>query len=616
VAAGVVLRDGDGPARTLGYGDVRVLAGTAREGQILARALARLGVPCVAFKQKGLFQTGEAADLLDVLRAVEDPGDPGCRARAMLTPLFGYRLADLEGLAAMPGDHPVLQQLQDWRQLGRERQFPRMLESMLVDSGLVRRLRLRSGNERALTNYLHLAELLASAGAEGATGLEALTRRLNRWIQGLELPAGREPDLQRLEGQDDAVQIMTLHASKGLEGGIVAVFAHSQGQANILHRFHLEGRRCATFDRGLEPYRTLIDDGEREEEERLMYVALTRARALLILPCYLETSAKGEPLHPGSDYRVVNRRLLALADGDQRPDLFRRKDAELPEGLGAQVPDPDLSGWALPALAPAPAPDFPEARRLARPAFNASYTSITALLARRTVRAETPDLDTDQPAVAAPAGQLPRGPQTGQAIHELLEAEDTREAMALAFEPWWQDPSRRARVRAVLAEHGLASRWDDLAARMVHGALNTVLPDRDGPGGPLGVHDRLLREMGFQARFLDTGDYLNGSMDAVYERDGAAWFLDWKTDTLASYGPEALAAHVAEHFTVQFRIYARVLLDFLGIADEAAYERRFGGIHYVFLRSPGAVLSFRPTWAEVAGWDAYLRDLHRMVAHA
>lgn len=616
VSAGVVLQDGDGPARALGYGDVRVLVGTGREGQVMARALARLGVPCVAFKQKGLFQTSEAADLLDVLRAVENPRDAGRRARAMLTPFFGYRLEDLEGLAAMPEDHPVLRRLQDWRQMGRERQFPRMLEAMLVDSGLVRRLRLRSGNERALTNYQHLAELLSSAGSEGAPGLEALIRMLNRWIRGLELPAGKEPELQRLEGQADAVQIMTLHASKGLEGGIVAVFAHSAGNAGILHRFYLGGQRCAAFDPGLEAYKDLIADVVREEEERLMYVALTRARALLILPCYLEQDAKGVPRHPGSAYRVANRRLRALALGHQRPDLFCRKDAVLEESLGTRIPDVALPGWTLPALAQAPPPDFEELRRQARPTFNASYTSIAALLKRRTQPAYAADLDTGAPGIPAPAGQLPRGPQTGQAIHELLEVEDTQEALDLPFGPWWQDPARRARVRAVLAEHDLAPKWDAPAAQMVHAALNTVLPDRDGPGGPLGVHDELLREMNFQARFLDTGDFLNGSMDAVYERDGAAYFLDWKTDTLDGYGQEALAAHVAEHFTVQCRIYTRVLLDYLGIGDEDAFERRFGGIHYVFLRGPGAVLTFRPTWAEVAGWDAFLRDLHRMVAHA
>jgi len=618
VQAGVVLTDTrKGLATVLGYGDVRVLVGTGNEGRLVARALARLGVPCVAFKQRGLFQTDEAKDLRDVLRAVEQPRDPGCRGRAMLTPFFGYRLADLEGLSAMPEDHPVLQRLQDWRKLGQERQFSQLLEAMLRDSGLIERLRLQSGNERALTNYLHLAELLA--GTTGAFDLAAMTRQLHRWIEGQEQPAGEDPELQRLEGQDDAVQVMTLHASKGLEGGIVAVFAHSEGRKNVLHRFYQDGRRCATFGAGAALYEKEIELETNAEEERLMYVALTRAKAHLILPCYLEETKKGEPIHPKSDYRVVNRRIRALATVDpSHPELFCRKEVGLGGGPGTRTQAVDLSGWTLPELKPAPVFPYEQARQGARPTFNASYSSIMTRLKHLARRADSPpvELETEPAELPAKAEGLPRGPQTGQSIHELLEVEDTAQAMALDFRPWWQEPARRSRVRALLAEHDLAPRWDEPAAQMVHAALRVPLPDRAGPGAPLGVHDHLLREMGFQARFLDTGDFLNGSMDAVYERDGLAWFLDWKTDTLAAFDEDTMAAHVEEHFTVQCRIYTRVLLDWLGILDEAGYERRFGGIHYVFLRGGPAVLTFRPSWAEVQAWEPYFRELHEKVAHA
>jgi len=151
---------------------------------------------------------------------------------------------------------------------------------------------------------------------------------------------------------------------------------------------------------------------------------------------------------------------------------------------------------------------------------------------------------------------------------------------------------------------------------MVHAALRVPLPTRNGAAAPLGVHEHLLREMGFLARFLDTGDFLTGYMDAVYQRDGLAYFLDWKTNTLPDYAPATVAAFVQEHFAIQAKIYTRVLLDYLGILDAAGYERRFGGIHYVFLReSPPAVHTFRPTWAEIEGWERDFRDLHQMVAH-
>ena len=196
VEAGVIIQDLAAPERTrrLDYGDVQVLVGTVNEGRLVAKALGRLGVPCVAFKQKGLFQSDEARDLLDLLRAVERPNDPGRRARALLTPFFGYRLADLDGLAAMTEDHPVVQKLQDWHQLGRQRQFPLMLEAILERSGLIRRLRLTTGNERALTNFLHLTELLTAAGSHGAADLRgpgAPAEPLGR--EARNCPPGRTP---------------------------------------------------------------------------------------------------------------------------------------------------------------------------------------------------------------------------------------------------------------------------------------------------------------------------------------------------------------------------------------------------------------------------------------
>jgi exodeoxyribonuclease V beta subunit len=623
VEAGVVIRDPAAPERDrrLHYGDVQVLVGTMNEGRLVAKALGRIGVPCVAFKQKGLFQSDEARDLLDLLRAVERPNDPGRRARALLTPFFGYRLADLDGLGALTEDHPVVQKLQDWHQLGRQRQFPLMLEAILERSGLVRRLRLDTGNERALTNFLHLAELLASAGSHGATDLEALVRLLNRWVEKLELPPGENAELQRLEGQEQAVQILTLHASKGLEAGIVAVFALSPGRKPALFRFYQDGRRCYTLGKeGKDAYGEPIRAEENGEQERLMYVALTRAKAQLILPCFLAENAKGVPAHPPSAYQVVNRRLRAVAlDESYRPDLFSRTDVEITEDAGPGVQAVDLRGWTMPALPAAIDPDFAEARRRARPAFTTSYSALERHLEHRATRPDSGpvDLEPDAPgAEPAKASALPRGAQTGQAIHELIEPEDTALALAEDFPLWWQDPARKARVRAKLAEHGLSAQWDEEAARMVQAALRVPLPTRNGEAAPLGVHDHLLREMGFLARFPDTADFLAGFMDAVFQRGEFAYFLDWKTNSLDGYSPEAIAAFVQEHFAVQAKIYTRVLLDYLGILDQDGYERRFGGIHYVFLReSPPAVHTFRPTWAEVQGWEQDFRDLHQMVTH-
>ena len=608
--------------RTLHYGDVQVLVGSRKEGRLMAAALGRIGVPSTLFKQKGLFASEEARDLLDVLCAVERPLDPGRRARALLTPFFGHRLQDLDRIGALPDDHAAIRQLQHWQKLGEQRQFHLMLESMLSDSGLILRLCLRTGSERALTNHLHLAELLSTRALPGAADLEGLVRLLRRWISDQEKPAGEDSDLQRVEGQDRTVQILTLHISKGLEAGIVAVFAFNPGLMNPrLHRFHLgNGQRAYTVGSKNGPYQAQIKEEEAGEQERLMYVGLTRAKALLILPCAVVNTAKGKPSHPQSAYKVVNRRLRPVADqGTFRPDLFQRCTPDLPEQRDRSREQVDLSGWRMPPCPDPEAPDYANARQQAWPSFTTSYTQLERILKQQAAPLETilADREPDAPEATASAGDvLPRGSQTGQAIHELIEAEDCAQALAQGFAAWWESPARKEAVRSTLAGHGLEPRWDGPAARMVHAALTVPLPNRDGSAAPLGVHDLLLREVAFLSRFEETGDFLEGYMDAVYVRDGLTSFLDWKTNTVPPYSPDVLAAFFEEHFAIQAKIYTLVLLDHLHLDDEASYERGFGGIHYVFLRATlPALHSFRPSWTQIQAWRQDLQTLHTKVAH-
>jgi exodeoxyribonuclease V beta subunit len=100
-------------------------------------------------------------------------------------------------------------------------------------------------------------------------------------------------------------------------------------------------------------------------------------------------------------------------------------------------------------------------------------------------------------------------------------------------------------------------------------------------------------------------DFLGGSLDALFEKDGRAYFLDWKSNSLPDYGPEALATCVSSHYNLQVRIYTLAILRFLGVTSEAAYEARFGGALYVFLRGlpEGGVWGFRPAWSEVLAWE-------------
>ena len=125
--------------------------------------------------------------------------------------------------------------------------------------------------------------------------------------------------------------------------------------------------------------------------------------------------------------------------------------------------------------------------------------------------------------------------------------------------------------------------------------------------------------------FRSTRGFLVGSMDVVLRHEGRAYFLDWKSDAVASvtrrdcvdFSPERLVAYVDDAYALQREIYTVALLRFLGVANESDYEARFGGVLYVFLRPFGApdhepgrgVVCSRPTFAEAQGYEEKLRQL-------
>jgi exodeoxyribonuclease V beta subunit len=114
----------------------------------------------------------------------------------------------------------------------------------------------------------------------------------------------------------------------------------------------------------------------------------------------------------------------------------------------------------------------------------------------------------------------------------------------------------------------------------------------------------------------DVRGYVRGSLDLAFEEviDGQrlTYFADWKSDSLASYAPDALARHVAGHYEEQVRLYTLAVVRLLGVRSRADHAARFGGLLYCFLRGfdgeGGGLFTARPSWEEIVAWDERLRD--------
>jgi exodeoxyribonuclease V beta subunit len=591
----------------------------------MARALKELDLRAVLYRQDGLFDGPEAAACRDLLLAIQTPYDEALRAKALLGPFFGLSFAEAEEARDLPEGHPLLTRLFGWRELAQEGRYGELFTRLVSESGLSQRLLFLDPSQRALTNLLHILELLQQEAWSGHCTLTSLAIQVQRWIDGLDRPAVEDGETQRLERQGGAVQILTMHKAKGLQAPLVVLFGGtSAGMASTLHRYHEPGtgaRRTWVGSVRTAPaaVQALIAQEEQDEGERLAYVALTRAEAQLLLPRFVPGAAPPDARsnfdaegHPKAGlYRGINRRLEALVGTCAAPKASPGIEVIPRSGVPAEVDLPVPEPWAV-ALPPAPVrPDFQALRRRACPTWIFSYTGLQQGLERLGTEASPLEEDREPTLPGGPRG----GKKLGVQVHACLQMVDLGTFAGADLATWKALPATLA-----LAE-GLPLEGRAETLRWIHQAMTLPLPLPDGGTVVLAEADEALRELDFLTPYPQRGDFLTGSIDLLFQTRGRAYVLDWKTNRLPGYGAGHLEEAIQGSYLLQVKIYTVTTCRFLGITDRDHYERAFGGVVYLFLRGlpDGGVWTCRPSWEDLRAWERDLEDLkpERLIpAHA
>ncbi|HEY8039362.1 MAG TPA: UvrD-helicase domain-containing protein [Polyangiaceae bacterium] len=597
---------------------VFVLTRSKGEGRIVGAALRAAGVPHAFYKEEGLFQTDEAREVRALLVAVDDPGDRGRRLAAWLTPFFGLPLHDVERARELPASHPYVARLQAWKVLADARDFERLFESIVRDSGVLRREIFFASGERELTNYLHVFELLLEHARRTHATLRDLMHALSGLIDQTRMPLEMEGNVQRLESERRAVQIMTIHKAKGLEAPVVFVIGgHTRGPGAEAHVFHEGGRRLAWVGGLTEGVKAQVRQEEREEDQRLMYVALTRAKGRLYLP--LLTRERSPMRGP---YRVVNRRLAELATAGH-PSLSVE---DAPHAVLTPIPtarDAQGDSWQPPGALLGHEDATAEYGALRERHAGAIVTSYTRMRAQSGARSAWTEEREERRARKgseaideAPATTLRSARASGVFVHEVLERVPMESFAAGTLDAWRARPDVRALLEEALATHRVDPAQREHAERLVWGAYTTPV---ELPGGRrmgrFAEAARVVREMEFVFPVPEARAYVRGSLDLALEHEGLTYFVDWKTDSLSSYEAPALGRHTHAHYEDQVQLYALAVIKLLGVTTREGYDARFGGLLYCFLRGfderGRGLWSTRPTWDDVRSWEAALRARRR-----
>ena len=641
IAATIHAMLGDGSVKAK---NIFILTRSNPESVQIGGYLREAGVPFDFYKQEGLFETPEASDILDALKAVQEPEIRSCRFKAWTTPFFALPYASLANMADLPPSHPLLERLYEWRSFADQERFAELFDAMLHQSGLVNRQLFLFSSGRELTNYLHIFEILLEQAGARRLALGEVIELLSDYISSRAIPGGDDSDVLRIESERDAVQIMTVHKSKGLEADVVFLFGgtHRGNSSGDVAAFHDGGeRRVAIGKEARDVAKPSLRCEESEEDERLMYVALTRARSKMYLPYFPHKSINKIT----GFYKHLNDRLKILEKDKQSSDLFEIEEVRALEGDRSTEDtslDAALRDWDPPELLLDDTHDDEVRKTISKigtrhaPLKVWSYTSIQhSRDAAEPFDAEEFRTAMDSLEARTGAVDLPGGRTVGIFLHEVIEKLD--------FESFGDTPNlkswaAREDVRELFASTMRRSgvtdpRWMTRGPEVVFNALTS----RIALGEDALEHGlyklRNVREMEFtypipeqhHRLVANAGDggwagergYVKGYIDLVFRRDDSIYFADWKGDLLPSYDPAAVTAHVARHYSLQASIYSLGIVRLLGIDTERDYNRCFGGLLYVFLRgvSPtgdgkSGLYFARPSWSEIVSYESALLASH------
>ncbi|MBC7456564.1 MAG: exodeoxyribonuclease V subunit beta [Massilia sp.] len=617
--------------------DIAILVRDRREAAAIRRALAQRKVLSVYLSDKdSVVDSDEAADVLRWLHAVANPLDGGLARAAFATRTAGLPLAALARIACdeLAWEERV-EQLKAlhgvWQRQGVLAMLRRLVHELQLPSTLLR----QAGGERRLTNLLHLAQLLQSASA-GLDGEQALIRWFAEQVSGL--GEGGDERVLRLESDAELVKVVTVHKSKGLEYPLVYLpFAVTARKTERRNRSHFEvagadGKSrldLALSDAALAE----VERARIEEDLRLLYVALTRARHFLWLGVAALAARKaGEnTLHESAlGYLLGGGAAIAAADMQARWETLRGASFDIDlQALAAP------EGVTLLARAQQRAPLIDAAvfaGSFERNWSVGSFTSLARQSSAAPMRAQDATLLEEAPPAPgmanapnmpvaptlpnaplartddAPWHRFPRGPVPGNFLHEQLEWM-AQEGFDSVF-----DPSFDARMKARCERAGWGNRQDDAIA-WLRAVATTALPQL---GAPLSTLTGVLPEMEFwfpsahlnsaaldqlcTRHLLDDvarpalperalHGMLKGFADLVFEHEGRYWILDYKSNALgpndAAYSVAAMAAGMAAHrYDIQGALYLLALHRLLRSRLGAQYDpaRQLGGALFLFLR--------------------------------
>jgi exodeoxyribonuclease V beta subunit len=568
--------------------NVCVLTRTNKQGKAVKEILDRLSIPSVISDDSKIINSIEANELCYILEAILTPQKSSIQ-KAFLTYFLNYTVDDIK---ALNFDY-YIELFSAYGKLWAKDGVYVALNRFITDFNIIQKLQEKKiSGQRVISNLKQLIELLQEKELRNS-----FTPSVTYTFLQNQLHSANDEEVseyaQRLENDEDTVKIVTIHKSKGMEYDIVLAPFLDFSDAEKYQFSSIRIPREKADNNYVYVTNPIVDETlkqlytlqQRQENRRLIYVALTRAKYNL----FIINKTKNDKHSLAGFIKQIKTPIQGIQLID-REDLEQVTPGRLETGKNDEqatknplekisFSDSNFKKMSYSFLAAHPTKGIKEQREMYE---EGSYEQFIFK-------------------------DLPKGAHVGNLLHDIFEYID------YADETKWRDIIQNLVIRYFPAKKSDPVFLECLFKLVVNTLLTNIQLDNES--FQLSSLKRDKRKNEFEFNFAIPNDFsiselenvledsreihtnynsvkglMTGFIDLFFEHDGKFYILDWKSnflgDSIEDYDQVGVAQAMNEsNYHLQYLIYALALDKYLtSKLPGFDFDQQFGGVIYLFLR--------------------------------